>query len=375
MLFKEVIGQQKVKKQLIQTVKDSRVSHALLFIGPMGSGKLALALAYSQYISCENKKEDDSCGECLSCRKFNQLVHPDLHFVFPVLKGNDLKEISDNYIKQWRETILANPYISPNDWFQVIGVSERKQPQIYTAESEEIIRKLNFKTFEGEYKIMIIWLAEKMNNASSNKLLKILEEPPPKTIFILIAEDSSLMLQTILSRTQLIKLSKIDDESLSNSLRKKFSIPELEIQNVVRLANGSFLNAINIIESSDEQNFNFAKFQEVMRLSYGVQILELNKWTEEMAASGREKQKSFFTYCLRMIRENFIMHIQKPELNYMTSEENTFAKKFHPFINEANAQQIAQEFNTAQYHIERNGNPKIIFLDLALKLVKLLKLK
>lgn len=375
MLFKEVIGQSRIKQRLVQTVQEGRLSHALLLIGPKGSGKLALSIAFAQFISCENRQPDDSCGECASCRKYKLLAHPDLHFVFPVIKSPDKKEISDNYLKEWRNTITENPYISPTEWFQALGITERKQPMIYTAESEEIIRKLYFKTYESDYKIMIIWLAEKMHNTAANKLLKILEEPPPLTIFILISEDHSLILPTILSRTQLIKLPKIDDESLAGAIAGKYQIPDAEALNVVRLANGSYLDAINILETSEEQKFNFRKFQDLMRLSYGVKIIELQKWSEEMAGSGREQQKSFLTFCLRMIRENFMMHSGKPELIYLTSDEKTFSDKFHPFINAANARLIAGEINTAQYHIERNGNPKIIFLDTALKIVKLLKMK
>ncbi len=375
MLFKEVIGQHKIKQRLINTVQEGRLSHALLMIGPTGSGKLALAIAYAQYISCENKQETDSCGICPSCRKYNQLAHPDLHFVFPLIKNTDRKEISDNYLKEWREAISENPYISPNEWFQKLGITERKQPLIYTAESEEIIRKLNFKTYESDYKIMIIWLAEKMHNTAANKLLKILEEPPPMTIFILISEDHSLILSTILSRAQLIKLPKIDNESLASALINKFSLSNEEAENVIRLANGNYLTAINIIETSDEQKFNFTKFQELMRICYGIKILDLQKLTEELSGIGRERQKSFLSYCLRMIRENFIMHTNKPELIYLTKEEKVFSEKFYPFIHAANAQQLAQEFNTAQYHLERNGNPKIILLDMGLKIVRLLKLK
>ncbi|MBI5219956.1 MAG: DNA polymerase III subunit delta' [Bacteroidia bacterium] len=374
MLFKEVIGQYAIKERLVQTVKEGRISHAQLFIGPKGTGKLAMALAYAQYISCENRQENDSCGVCPSCHKFNKLIHPDLHFVFPVVKKSDKKPVSDSYIETWREVLLQNPYISPNEWYEAIG-AEKSQGLIYTDESEEIIRKLNFKTFEGEYKIMIIWLAEKMHPAAANKLLKILEEPPPNTIFFLLSEEPELMLPTILSRTQLIKLPKIDDNSLSETIKDRFDLSDEEIQNIVRISGGSFLNALNIIQSSDEQKFNFKKFQELMRLCYGQKIFELQGWVDSIATVGREKQKSFLGFSLRMIRENFLMHIAKPELIYLTKEESDFSEKFHPFINSANVRQIAEELNKAQYHIERNGNARIVLLDMTLKLVKFLKQK
>ncbi|HBX51910.1 MAG: DNA polymerase III subunit delta [Bacteroidetes bacterium RIFOXYA12_FULL_35_11] len=372
MLFKEVIGQNEIKKRLIRSVNEGRISHAQLFIGPVGTGKLSLAIAYAQYISCENKQESDSCGECPSCHKYNKLIHPDLHFVFPVIKSGSDKGLSDVFIDKWREAILENPYISPSEWYKKIG-AEKKQAIIYSEESENIIHKLNFKTFESEYKIMIIWLAEKMNVQGANKLLKIIEEPPPKTIFILISEEPDQLLQTILSRTQLIKLPRIDDESLMAKLKSDFSLSEEVAINIARISNGSYNDALNNFQSSEETIFNFEQFVSIMRASYGLKMTEIQKWVSDMAEIGRGRQKNFFIYALRMLRENYVQNLKVTNLNYMTKEEQEFSDRFSTFVHRGNIEDITKEINTAIFHIDRNGAARIIFTDLALKLHRLLR--
>lgn len=380
MLFKEIIGQEKIKKRLIQTVKDNRISHAQLFLGPEGSGKLALAIAYAQYICCENKKNtntiDDSCGSCLSCKKYQKLIHPDLHFVFPVAKTKKVDKdspVSDDFIYEWRTSILESPYIQLNQWLELINV-ENKQGIIYTEESNEIIKKLNLKSFESEYKVMIIWMPEKMHTTAANKLLLMIEEPPPKTLFLLVSENAGQIIQTILSRTQLIKIPKIDNNSLLEYIRSsdKFDLKEQEINNIVRLANGNYIKALDIINSSHEHSYNFEMFKQLMRNCYKNKILDIIKWVDEISKVGREKQKSFLLFSLRMIRENFILNIKHNEIVYLTDEEADFSQKFSPFINQQNIFQLADELNKAHYHIERNANNKIVFLDLSLRLTKLL---
>ena len=372
MLFKEVIGQNEIKTRLIRSVNEGRISHAQLFIGPVGTGKLSLAIAYAQYISCENKQENDACGECPSCHKYNKLIHPDLHFVFPIIKSGSEKGISDMFIDKWREAILENPYISPSDWYKKIG-AEKKQAVIYKDEAEEIIRKLNFKTFESEYKIMIIWLAEKMNTTGANKLLKIIEEPPPKTVFLLISEEPDQLLQTILSRTQLIKLPRIDNDSLTEKIKTDFSLSEEDAKNIVRISNGSYNDALNNIQTSEETLFNFEQFVTIMRACYALRMTEIQKWVSDMAEIGRERQKNFFIYALRMIRENYVQNLKATNLNYMTKEEQAFSDKFSAFVHQGNIEDITKEINTAIFHIDRNGAARIIFTDLALKLHGLLR--
>ena len=356
-----------------------RVSHALLFAGPEGNGKLAMAIAYAQYLSCTNKQDDDSCGECPSCKKYQKLIHPDLHFVYPVVRTKKAsKPVSDDYIKDWRTFILERPYHAFNPWLEHIGV-ENQQAGIFAQESSEIIRKLNFKTFEAEYKVMIVWLPEKMNTAAANKLLKMIEEPPPKTLFILVSENQERIIKTILSRTQIVKIPKIDEQSMFDKIKEKYNFDDEKINEIVRVANGSCLKAEKVINSNEEEiSENFQKFSELMRNSYAVNVSELIKWAEEMSGSGRERQKEFFNYSLRMLRENFIMNIAPEVQNkivYLSGKEKGFSDKFNKFIHQNNINLLNSEFNKASRHIERNGYDKLIFLDLALKTAKYLKIK
>jgi DNA polymerase-3 subunit delta' len=374
MLFREVIGQQEVKQRLIQSVKEDRIAHAQLLLGAEGCGNLALAVAYAQYINCHNRTDEDSCGVCPSCNKFQKLIHPDLHFVYPVATTKSITKepVSDDFIVQWRELLLQSPYFSLLQWYSYIEV-ENKQGIISKNESQEILRKLNLKTFEADYKIMIVWMPERMNIAAANKLLKILEEPPDKTLFLLVSENTGMMLQTILSRAQLIKIAKIRDEDLMKYLEANFSYPAQQIADAVRLADGNVINALRALQSDEENAHNLEKFISLMRLCWTKDVLGLLQWCESMAGIGRERQKSFLGYTLRMVRENFVMNCQVPELALLTQKEAEFSSKFFPFINQNNVYQMVEELNKAQYHIESNGNDKIIFLDTALKLIKLIK--
>ncbi len=374
MQFKEVVGHHKIKEKLIHTIKENRVSHAQLFLGSEGSGNLALAIAYAQYISCENKLESDSCGVCPSCIKFQKLIHPDLHFVYPVSTSKTVKKdpVSDDYIAQWRETIIENPYINHNKWYGIIDV-ENKQGIISKNESYEIIKKLNLKTFESEYKIMIIWLPEKMNASAANKLLKLIEEPPAKTLFLMVSENSEQMLPTILSRTQLIKIPKIDNESMRNALCDRLGLSSGKAGDIAHLANGNYFEAQNLISSTEEDNDNFDQFTQFMRLSYQRKVIEIINWVDEISRIGREKQKSFLAYSLRLIRENFMLNINNKDLVHLTKKELEFSEKFSQFINQENIYQIYEALNRAHSDIEMNAYNKIVFLDLALKIIKLIK--
>ena len=375
MQFKDIIGQVEAKKRLLSAVKGNRISHSVLFLGPEGSGKLGLAIAYAQYISCENKTEDDSCGVCKSCLKYNKLVHPDLHFVFPVVKTKKITKepISDNFINEWREYVLKNHYFSLNQWTEFIADDENKQAIIGVNESSEIIKKLSFKTFESEYKVMIIWFPEKMNKESSNRLLKILEEPFEKTLFILISEDSGNIIQTILSRRQLFKISKIDDSSIINFLIDKHSIEEQEAVNIAKLSHGNIINMLQILGSEENQAKFLEEFSTMMRSAFKGDTIEISNWSKEKAKTGREKIKEYLIYCLRMIRENYLMTNNVSELVQLTGGESEFSKKFHPFVNSRNVPLIYDEINKAHFHIERNGNASIILLDLALKIMQNIK--
>lgn len=374
MQFKEVVGHHDIKQKLVHTTKENRVSHAQLFLGPEGSGNLALAIAYAQYISCENKQDGDSCGVCKSCVKFKKLAHPDLHFIYPVSTSKTVKKdpVSDDYIESWRETIIENPYINQNKWYQIIDV-ENKQGIISKNESYEIIKKLNLKTFESEYKIMIIWLPEKMNAFAANKLLKLIEEPPAKTLFLMVSENSEQMLPTILSRTQLIKIPRIDNESMRNALCDRFGLSPENAEDIVHLANGNYFKAQNLLDSTENDFFNFEQFTLLMRLAYQRKVIEVINWVDEIARIGREKQKSFLAYAIRLIRENFMLNIKRKEIVYLTHKEMEFSEKFSQFINQENVYQLYEALNKAHSDIEMNAYNKLVFLDLGLKIIKLIR--
>ncbi|WP_321295175.1 DNA polymerase III subunit [Marinifilum fragile] len=373
MQFKDIIGHKEVKQRFIQTVKENRVSHAQLLIGPKGVGKLSMAIAFAQYVSCLDRKDNDSCGVCSSCKKYAKLVHPDLHFVFPVVKGKGFTNpVSDNFIELWRSQIESDSYFDIGDWYRTLGV-DNSQGMIYSGESNEIIRKLSLKTYESDYKVMIIWLPEKMHSSCANKLLKMIEEPPSKTLFFMVSEEPDKILQTILSRTQLIKIPAIDTESLAVAAKNDFNLNDQELKNVVRLSEGSYRKARILIQNSDENAENFENFINIMRHCYARKVLDIMDWAEEIATIGRERQKSFLNYAVRMIRENFILNLKQPEMVYLSGEEMNFSQRFSPYINEDNVWMISDELSKAYTDIERNANAKIVFLDLGLKLVKLLR--
>jgi DNA polymerase-3 subunit delta' len=374
MQLKDVIGQQKIKEQLIKTVKEGRIAHSQLFLGPEGSGNLALAIAYAQYICCTNKENGDSCSECPSCAKYGKLIHPDLHFVFPV---NTTKKVvdkpkSDDFIFKWRESIIENPYLDLNQWYDIIGI-ENKQGLISKFESEAILRKLNLKSFESEYKIMIIWHPEKMNSHAANKLLKLIEEPPAKTIFILVSDSTDQIIPTIVSRSQILKIPKIEDDEMAVYIKEKYKLENKKTEEIINLSNGDYCNALEIINNSEEYENNLEKFIQLMRLCYGKKMPEILKWIDDMAGEGRERQKRFLDYSLAIIRKNLLLSLNQTEITYLTAKESDFSKKFHSFINASNASQITHEINKAYTDIERNAYSRIVFLDLSFKLIKLIR--
>jgi DNA polymerase III subunit delta' len=373
MQFKDIIGQQALKQHLLNAVQSGHLSHALLFTGPTGCGKLPMALALAQYLNCTDRKADDSCGECPACKKNAKLIHPDLHFVFPILKiKNRETTYCDDYIRQWREMVLTSPYFKANQWFEKID-ADKGQGMIYTSESDQIIRKLSLKAFEGEYKVMIIWHAEKMHLSCANALLKIIEEPPHKTVFLLITDQPANILGTILSRTQQLKFHRLTDEEVTNSLVTREQITESQANAIAKLAVGDYIQAVELANESEELKFFFEQFVSLMRFAYGRKLMDILSWVEEMVDQPKERQRRFLIYALRMIRENYIMNLKQPSIVYMLPNEAAFAEKFSPYVNDHNAFQIAEELSLAHAHLEQNGNAKIIFTDFALKLIILLK--
>ncbi len=373
MFFRDIKGHTQVKQSLVNMVAENRVSHAYMFAGTEGSGKLPLAIAFAQYLNCTSPADGDSCGECSSCKKFAKLVHPDLHFVFPVVKTTkNQKPVSDTYISEWRSFILEKKYFNLNQWLSHLD-AEKAQALIYTQESHEIIKKLNLKTFEGKYKVMIIWLPEKMHLTASNKLLKILEEPPAGTVFILVSVKPDEVISTITSRTQQIKIPAFTDEDIASVIMEENGVNKEQALGFARLANGNIVAAREIVQGSEDIDFFFDNFVFMMRNAYTRNLQGLIEWGDEMSRLSREKQKSFFEYCLRLVRENFISNLKESEIIYMTPRESEFAIKFSPFINDRNAFQMAEEFSLAHSHIAQNGNSRIIFMDLVLKIIILIK--
>jgi DNA polymerase III subunit delta' len=373
MQFKEIIGQYEVKQRLIQTVNDGRISHAQLFMGPEGSGNLCMAIAYAQYIACANRQTDDSCGSCPACIKYQKFVHPDLHFSYPIISSPKIKT-STAVLTDWREAITENPYLNLFDWLQFLG-GENKQGIIPVDESAEIMRKLSLTTFEGGYKVMIIWMPEKMNTQSANKLLKILEEPPDKTLFLLVTENEDQLLRTIISRTQLVKLNKIADADLIQALMNKHQLQEKDATRIAYLADGSYNEAKLLLINSQEESFNFTQFRTWMRICFKRDALAILKWVDEMAGIGRERHKNFLKYGMGIIREALMLNYNNPSLVRLQGDELDFALKFAPFINGNNVELVMDEFNKSLQHVERNANTKILFTDMSLKLFALLKLK
>ena len=372
MNFSQIPGQQAVIDRLRSSVAENRVSHALLFYGPEGCGKFALALAFARYISCEKRTAEDACGVCPSCIKYDKLIHPDLHFVFPVIKKKqNMEYVSDNYIAQWREMVLRSPWFSLSTWTEAMEVAN-EQAVIYVAEAAEIIRKLSLKAFESDFKIMIIWLPEKMNAETANKLLKMIEEPPARTLFILVSEEDDRLLPTITSRCQHIRIPSIPADELSAYLVKTMGMDHVRASETAAIANGNMVRAMELAREDDNTTVHLDRFKKLMRTAWTRDIHSLVNWSEETAALGRERQKSFLSYSLRMMRENFILNYNGNEngLVYLTRAEDDFSEKFHPFINEKNIAAFNHEFNLAYAHVESNGNAKMIFLDLALKTMR-----
>jgi DNA polymerase-3 subunit delta' len=372
LLFSEIIGQQAAKDRLLRSVSDGRISHAQLFLGPQGSGSLALAVAYAQYISCSNKQPTDSCGTCSSCIKYNKLIHPDLHFVYPVALSKDVR-VSTDVAPKWRETFLDNPYITLFNWFESLD-AENKQAVIGVEESGEILRKLSLTTYEAEYKIMVIWQAEKMNQASANKLLKILEEPPDKTLFLLVCENEEQLLRTIVSRTQLIKIPKISEEDLINALVDQQGISREAAEKISHLADGNYADALLLLNENENAAQNLASFQKLMRASLKFNPQGVFAWIDEVNAAGRERQKNFINYALHIIRESMMLNYGDASLVKLGADEQDFVRKFAPFIHAGNIERFMEELNKAYYHMERNANARILFMDLAFKFNELLNI-
>lgn len=371
MQFSKVVGHQKTKALLAKEAKNNRISHAQLFLGQEGSGKLPLAIAFSQFLLCDNPTKTDSCGKCPSCTKVEHNVHPDLHFVYPVVKSKGIVA-SDDRRQEWNSLLEKTPYFNLNVW-QDLTNEMGKNAQIGVDESKHILKKLSIKSYSGKYKIMIIWLPEKMNGAAANKLLKVLEEPPEKTLFFLVCDSIEYILPTIISRTQIIKVPHLPNEDVMTYIKKTYGTTEENARSIANLADGNIVEAINMVQGDEAHHIYFDIFVKLMRAAYAIDALKLMDVAEELAALGRENQKNFLKYGLHIFRECLLSNYTGNELTNLRDEEQAFLKKFAKFINNQNITELTNEFNDSFYHIERNANPKILFTDLVIRLTKMIK--
>jgi len=365
--FKNVIGQTELKKDFIREIKQGKIAHAQLFMGSFGHGGLPLALAFTQYLFCKNPSDTDSCGVCPSCLKVQDLQHPDVHFVYPVVQA--ISKVSDSFLADWRTQFKEEPYFDAYSWTKRIDSKERK-PIISTEESVEIIRKLNLKSYEGGYKVMLIWLPEEMNSTCSNKLLKILEEPPKNTLFLLVSEDPSKLLVTIQSRTQFIRIPKIESEYLTNELSARFRLDKTQAESITAFSEGNFIQACDFLNASDDKGVYREHFIQLMRTSYKKDVLGMMQWADGLAAEGKERQKLFIQYALHMFRQSLLSNYMGDVLLRISSEEEQFLKNFAPFISGNNIREFIETFDDAYYHIDRNANARILFTQMCFQTMR-----
>ena len=376
MNWSEIIGQEDIKQKLTSMVDDEHVPHAMILCGPYGCGKMAMAMAMASYLLTEGSvRINPQFNKANSEAMIGQWEHPDLHFSFPTIKragmSADHQPVSGDYAKEWRQMLMQGPYFNISQWMDYMDAANQ-QAIITGAESDELARKLSLKSSLGGYKVAVIWLPERMNLTSANKLLKLLEEPPHQTIFIMASEEPEKLLDTIKSRTQRIDMKRLTNKDICDALVQQRGIDDASAQRIARLANGNWMNALDALNTRNENRQFFDMFTMLMRLAYTRNIKELKKWSEAVAAYGREKQRRMLVYFIGQVRENFMYNFRNPELTYMTVEEENFSKKFSPFINELNVIEISELMERANRDIGQNANAKIVMFDMALKMIVLL---
>ncbi len=381
MLFKNVLGLEHIKNHLLTTAETGRVAHAQLFVGPEGSGVLPMAIAYAQYLLCGNTCSENDGGNTVCNTKCNSLTHPDLHFAFPVSNSDKVKShaVSDHYLEEWRQFVKEQPYGNLFDWYRHIGI-EKKQGQIGVDEAQDMVKKLSLKSYEGGYKVLIVWMAEKMNTSAANKLLKLIEEPPNKTILLLLAEDEEQIINTIRSRCQILNFPPLTEQVITDTLLLR-GVSQTEALTIALEANGNFNKALDLLNKDSEDLVFERWFVQWVRSAFKAKgnkgaIQELILWSEEVAKTGREVQKKFLNYCLTMMRQALLLNYKANELVHAKVHMEGFdLNKFAPFVHENNILDIVEELEEAIFHVERNGNSKLIFTDLSIKLTRLLHAK
>ena len=383
MFFEQVIGQKDTQERLLQLVREERLPHALMLCGPAGCGKLALAIGFAKVLLAGNGQQPSANTMAM----LDKLEHPDLHFTYPTIKlpsmGSEHKPVSDDFAREWHELITAGPYFTMAQWLEQMG-GENQQAIITAGESDALIRKLSLKSSQGGYKVSIVWLPERMNIECANKILKLLEEPPHQTVFIMVCQEPDRLLETIRSRVQRIDVRRIDDNDIRQALMERRGLSEDQAQRISRMANGNWLAALEMLGADSENDYFLQLFQTLMRQAYLRNVKEIKAWSEQMATLGRERQKRFLEYFLRLVRENFMYNFQQSvgetspaahdakELCYMTQNEEDFARNFARFINEANILPITDLATRCIRDIGQNANAKIVFFDMALQMIVLL---
>jgi DNA polymerase-3 subunit delta' len=382
MQFSEILGQEHIKSHLTKSANLGRIPHAQLFVGPEGSGTLAMAIAYAQYIICSNQNAENS-GSNEACNlKFNKISHPDLHFIYPTVSTEEVKTKpkSIDFITEWRQFLAENLYGSLFDWYQTLGV-KNKQGEIRVDDAQEILKSLALKSYEGGYKVMIIWMADKLNTAASNKLLKLLEEPTDRTVFILISENEEDIIQTIRSRCQVLHFNGLPEKIIAEALVSRENIESKTAVKIAHQAQGNYNKALQLLQPDSETVFFEKWFVDWVRAAFRAKgnaaaIQDLIQWSEQIAGLGRETQKKFLHFCIDMFRQALLLNYQTPSLVYIEPQVEKFKlENFAPFVNGNNINDIFQELSDAMYHIERNGNAKIILTDLSIKLTRLIHKK
>ena len=372
MKFSDVIGQEEIKQRLRRMVSEDRVPHAMMFCGPQGSGKMALAVAFASYLLCRDRTDGDSCGACRQCAMTGKLAHPDLHFSYPVIRpsgtGSEHKMLSDDFADEWRRMLSQGVYFTMDQWLAEMNAANQ-QALMGVGESDLLIRKLSLKSSQGGYKVVIIWLPERMNAECANKMLKLLEEPPAETVFVMVCEEPEKLIETIRSRAQRIDVRRIDDASIERALVERRGIDTDAAHRLARAANGSWLTALEELDVDNEKRQFLDLFISLMRLAYMRKIKDLRKWSETAAALGREKQRRMLAYFMRLVRENFMYNFHNPQLCYMTRDEENFARNFAPYINEANVIEMSELLNRAMRDIGQNANAKIVLFDMATHII------
>ena len=373
MYFHNVIGQDDLKARLTDTARRGIIPHARLFCGRTGSGTFPLALAYARYLNCSDRTDTDACGKCHSCRQYDALAHPDLHFVFPIVADKKRKRtVCDDYLGEWRAMLTEHTYFDLDEWLDRMETAG-KQALIYAEESDQMIRKTSLRIYEAQYRVLIVWMPERMHAACANKLLKLIEEPPARTVILMVSDAPDLILGTILSRTQRLDVRPIEADALARALEQRNGLSPDAARRTAHLAHGDLLAAERSMGDDERQRLFLDFFIRIMRNAWKRDVRAMKQTADELAALSREQQRAFLAYCQHLVRENFVRRFRSDDLNYLRPDEAAFSARFSPYVNERNVFDFAAELADAERHIAQNGNAKMIFFDLTLRITVLLK--